>query len=111
MDHRVSTALLSFHRIADTCSSAAKFLGIAKDTLQQLNTGVSCSSPLLAFRSLCVERDPAARPSCENTIEIGSRVDFKQVVASHGATMLDLYRLNPWISFRDSLRDTDRVID
>ncbi|CAI6009702.1 unnamed protein product [Closterium sp. NIES-65] len=86
------------------------FLSITKESLQQLNPGVSCSSRLLAFRSLCVERNPAkAKPSCENTIKIGRVVDFQQVAASNGATMVDLCRLNPWISFRDSLRNIDIV--
>ncbi|CAI6009658.1 unnamed protein product, partial [Closterium sp. NIES-65] len=93
---------------ADTCSSVAQFLSITEESLQQLNPGVSCSSRLLAFRSLCVERDPAkGRPTCESEIQISRVVDFKQVAASHGATMVDLCRLNPWISFRDSLRDID----
>ncbi|CAI5509295.1 unnamed protein product [Closterium sp. Naga37s-1] len=92
----------------DTCSSVAQFLSITEESLQQLNPGVSCSSRLLAFRSLCVERDTAkAKPSCENRIKIDRVVDFKQVAASNGATMVDLCRLNPWISFRDSLRDID----
>ncbi|CAI7911840.1 unnamed protein product, partial [Closterium sp. NIES-53] len=93
---------------ADTCSSVAQFLDITEKSLQQLNPGVSCSSRLLAFHALCVERNPAkARPTCENEIQIGQVEDFKQVAASNGATMLDLCRLNPWISFRDSLRDID----
>ncbi|CAI5462135.1 unnamed protein product [Closterium sp. Yama58-4] len=93
---------------ADTCSSVAQFLSITEDSLQQLNPGVSCSSRLLAFRALCVERDPAkARPRCVKEIQIGRVVNFTQVAASHGATMVDLCRLNPWISFRDSLRDID----
>ncbi|CAI5509286.1 unnamed protein product, partial [Closterium sp. Naga37s-1] len=93
---------------ADTCSSVAQFLNITEESLQQLNPGVSCRSRLLAFRSLCVERDPAkARPSCGNVIEIGKVEDFQQVAAFNGATMVDLCRLNPWISFRDSLGDTD----
>ncbi|CAI5509309.1 unnamed protein product, partial [Closterium sp. Naga37s-1] len=92
----------------DTCSSVAQFLDITEESLQQLNPGVNCSSRLLAFRSLCVERNPAkGRPTCENVIQIGRVVDFKQVAASHGATMVDLCRLNPWISFRDSQRDID----
>ncbi|CAI7873809.1 unnamed protein product, partial [Closterium sp. NIES-54] len=44
---------------ADTCSSVAQFLDITEISLKQLNPGVSCSSRLPAFRSLCVERDPA----------------------------------------------------
>ncbi|CAI7933907.1 unnamed protein product, partial [Closterium sp. NIES-54] len=93
---------------ADTCSSVAQFLSITEESLQQLNPGVSCSSRLLAFRALCVERNPAkAKPRCVKEIQIGQVVDFKQVAASHGATMVDLCRLNPWISFRDSLRDID----
>ncbi|CAI7854168.1 unnamed protein product [Closterium sp. NIES-53] len=95
---------------ADTCSSVAQFLDITEKSLQQLNPGVSCSSRLLAFRALCVERNPAkARPTCEKEIQIGQAVDFKQVAASNGATMVDLCRLNPWISFRDSARDIDGV--
>ncbi|CAI5519646.1 unnamed protein product [Closterium sp. Naga37s-1] len=93
---------------ADTCSSVAQFLSITEESLQQLNPGVSCSSRLLAFRALCVERNPAkAKPRCVKEIQIGQVVDFKQVAASHGATMVDLCRLNPWISFRDSARDID----
>ncbi|CAI7729083.1 unnamed protein product [Closterium sp. NIES-53] len=81
---------------ADTCSSVAQFLDITEISLKQLNPGVSCSSRLPAFRSLCVERDPAnVRPSCGNVIEIGKVEDFQQVVASNGATMVDLCRLNP----------------
>ncbi|CAI5987461.1 unnamed protein product [Closterium sp. NIES-64] len=93
---------------ADTCSSVAQFLNITEESLQQLNPSVSCSSRPLAFRSLCVERNPAkAKPKCLNMIPIRRVVDFKQVAASNGATMVDLCRLNPWISFRNSLRDTD----
>ncbi|CAI7900897.1 unnamed protein product, partial [Closterium sp. NIES-53] len=95
---------------ADTCSSVGQFLSITEESLQQLNPGVSCSSRLLAFRSLCVERNPAkTKPRCVKEIQIGQVVDFKQVAASHGATMVDLCRLNPWISFRDSARDIDGV--
>ncbi|CAI5509293.1 unnamed protein product [Closterium sp. Naga37s-1] len=91
---------------ADTCSSVAQFLSITEERLQQLNPSVSCSSRLPAFRSLCVERNPSkARPKCGNVIRIGRVVDFKQVAASNGATMVDLCRLNPWISFRNPLRD------
>ncbi|CAI6009704.1 unnamed protein product [Closterium sp. NIES-65] len=91
---------------ADTCASVAQFLSITEESLQQLNPSVSCSSRLPAFHSLCVERTPAkARPTCANKIRIGRVVDFKQVAASNGATMVDLCRLNPWISFRDSPRD------
>ncbi|CAI7878736.1 unnamed protein product, partial [Closterium sp. NIES-54] len=94
----------------DTCSSVAHFLNITKESLQQLNPGVTCPSSLPAFHSLCVERDPAkARPRCVNEIEIGKVVDFKQVAASNGVTMVDLCRLNPWISFRDSRGDTDSL--
>ncbi|CAI5458020.1 unnamed protein product [Closterium sp. Yama58-4] len=94
----------------DTCSSVAQFLNITEESLQQLNTGVSCPSSLPAFRALCVERDPAkARPRCVNEIEIGKVVDFKQVAASNGVTMVDICRLNPWISFHDSRGDTDSV--
>ncbi|CAI7740780.1 unnamed protein product, partial [Closterium sp. NIES-53] len=93
---------------ADTCSSVAQFLDITEKSLQQLNPGVSCSSRLLAFRALCVERNKAkTKPICVKEIQIGRVVDFKQVAASNGATMLDLCRLNPWISFRDSMRDID----
>ncbi|CAI7874150.1 unnamed protein product, partial [Closterium sp. NIES-54] len=88
----------------DTCSSVAQFLNITEESLQQLNPGVSCSSRLLAFRSLCVERDPTkARPRCVKEIETGSSVNFKQVAASHGLTMVDLCRINPSMAFRDSL--------
>ncbi|CAI5960216.1 unnamed protein product [Closterium sp. NIES-64] len=94
----------------DTCSSVAQFLSITEESLQQLNPGVSCSSRLLAFRSLCEERNPAkARPKCESQIQIDRVMDFKQVAASNGATMVDLCRLNPWICFRDSLRDINIV--
>ncbi|CAI5509323.1 unnamed protein product [Closterium sp. Naga37s-1] len=88
---------------ADTCSSVAQFLNITEKSLQQLNPSVSCSSRLLAFRSLCVERNPSkARPKCVKVKDLGRVVDFKQVAASNGVTMVDLCRLNPWISFRDS---------
>ncbi|CAI7859523.1 unnamed protein product, partial [Closterium sp. NIES-54] len=94
----------------DTCSSVAQFLNITKESLQQLNPGVTCPSSLPAFHSLCVERDPAkVRPRCVNEIEIGKVVDFKQVAASNGVTMVDLCRLNPWISFRNSRGDTDSL--
>ncbi|CAI5507098.1 unnamed protein product [Closterium sp. Naga37s-1] len=89
---------------ADTCSSVAQFLDITKESLQQHNPGVTCPSRLLAFRSLCVERDPAKGiPRCENVIETGSTVEFKQVAASHGLTMVDLCRIKPSMAFRDAL--------
>ncbi|CAI5486363.1 unnamed protein product [Closterium sp. Naga37s-1] len=95
---------------ADTCSSVAQFLSITEKSLQQLNPDVRCPTRLPAFHALCVERDPAkARPRCVQEIRIGSVVDFKQVAAANGATVLDLCRLNPWISFRDSPREIDGV--
>ncbi|CAI5507100.1 unnamed protein product [Closterium sp. Naga37s-1] len=85
-----------YTQLADTCSSVAQFLDITEESLEELNPGVGCSSRLLAFRPLCVERDPAkTKPSCENVIEIGKVEDFQQVAASNGATMVDLCRLNP----------------
>ncbi|CAI5507133.1 unnamed protein product [Closterium sp. Naga37s-1] len=95
----------------DTCSSVAQLLDLSYDSMQQLNPGVKCSSFLPAFRSLCVERNPAkARPTCVKKVVIGQVVDFKEVAAYHGTTLLDLCRLNPWLSFRDSQRDSDQVI-
>ncbi|CAI5480694.1 unnamed protein product [Closterium sp. Yama58-4] len=95
---------------ADTCSSVAQLLNISKDTFQQLNPGVNCSSRLPVFHSLCAERDPSkAKPKCTKDTVIGKVVDFKQVAVSNKATMVDLCRLNPWISFRDSQRDIDKL--
>ncbi|CAI5460259.1 unnamed protein product [Closterium sp. Yama58-4] len=91
----------------DTCFSVAQFLGISKESLKDFNPGISCSARLPAFRSLCVERDPAkARWRCVKQIQIGSVVDFKQVAASNGVTLVDLCRLNPWLSFRDAKGDS-----
>ncbi|CAI5954038.1 unnamed protein product, partial [Closterium sp. NIES-65] len=90
----------------DTCSSVAQFLNITEKSLEQFNPDVTCPSHLPAFRSLCVERDPAkARPTCAKEIEIGRVVDFKHIEASYGATLVDICRLNPWISFRHPRHD------
>ncbi|CAI5476859.1 unnamed protein product [Closterium sp. Yama58-4] len=87
----------------DTCSSVAQFLNITEESLQQVNPDVSCPSSLPAFRSLCVERDPTmARPTCVNRTLVSTGEDFQQVAASNGITMLELCRLNSWISFRAS---------
>ncbi|CAI7731344.1 unnamed protein product, partial [Closterium sp. NIES-53] len=83
----------------DTCSSVAQFLDITEESLQQLNPDVTCPSRLPAFRSLCVERDPSkAKPSCDSAVGIILDMDFKMLAESANVNMVELYRLNPWIS-------------
>ncbi|CAI6009710.1 unnamed protein product [Closterium sp. NIES-65] len=93
----------------DTCASVAKFLNIYEEDLWRYNPGMinSCSR-LPAFRSLCVEREPAkANWDCVSRALAPGVVNWKRFAVANGASTLDLVRLNPWLAFRDAESETD----
>ncbi|CAI5476880.1 unnamed protein product [Closterium sp. Yama58-4] len=93
----------------DTCASVAKFLDLSEEDLWRYNPGMinSCSR-LPAFRSLCVEREPAkANWECVSRALAPGVVNWKRFAVANGASTLDLVRLNPWLAFRDAESETD----
>ncbi|CAI7796551.1 unnamed protein product [Closterium sp. NIES-53] len=71
---------------------------LSSSTLEQLNPGLDCSSPLPASHSLCIERNgraAASIPSCLAAMFISSQVSCSQTVeASKGAiSMVELFRM------------------
>ncbi|CAI5483357.1 unnamed protein product [Closterium sp. Yama58-4] len=73
----------------DTCSSVALFLVISEQYLRGLNPGVTCSSRLPAFRSLCVERDPSkAKVACSTKVPIPAVIDYQLFAAENGVSMV-----------------------
>ncbi|CAI5465320.1 unnamed protein product [Closterium sp. Yama58-4] len=86
----------------DKCPSIENFLKLEPDSLRELNPGFDCSSsaPLIASRSLCIERNwlaVAFMPVCLRTGFIQSKEGCAQLVESSKGklSMLDLYRMNP----------------
>ncbi|CAI5460711.1 unnamed protein product [Closterium sp. Yama58-4] len=84
----------------DTCESLAASLAISSLSLQELNPGFNCSSPLPASRSLCIEREDGADDGrgeyCNTDYSVSGTTSCAQVVQDFEFySLIELYRLNP----------------
>ncbi|CAI5514577.1 unnamed protein product, partial [Closterium sp. Naga37s-1] len=98
-DDLASCSVFYYIQPGDTCESVAASLAISSLSLQQLNPGSNCSSPLPPSRSLCIERDDGKVGSgryCDSTYS-ASGTDSCTAVAEGRqlGTLVELYRLNP----------------
>ncbi|CAI5962708.1 unnamed protein product [Closterium sp. NIES-64] len=100
--------LLPIPKQGDTCESVAASLGISSLSLESLNPGVHCSSPLPPSRSLCMEREDGADDGsgeyCNTVYSVSGTSSCAQVVNDFEfSSSLELYRLNPGLVCYSSL--------
>ncbi|CAI5514568.1 unnamed protein product [Closterium sp. Naga37s-1] len=89
-----------FIQPGDTCESVAASLPISSMSLENLNPGFDCSSPLPPSRSLCIEREDGADDGsgefCNTEYSVSGTSSCAQAVKDYGFySMIELYRLNP----------------
>ncbi|CAI7765184.1 unnamed protein product, partial [Closterium sp. NIES-54] len=89
-----------FIQPGDTCESVAASLAISSLSLENLNPGVHCSSPLPPSRSLCIEREDGADDGsgefCNTAYSVSGTSSCAQVGKDFEfSSLIELYRLNP----------------
>ncbi|CAI5458036.1 unnamed protein product [Closterium sp. Yama58-4] len=99
-DDLTSCSVFYFIQKGDTCESVAASLAISSLSLQQLNPGFDCSSPLPPSRSLCIEREDGADDGsgeyCNTEYSVSGTSSCAQVVKDFEFySLIELYRLNP----------------
>ncbi|CAI5968997.1 unnamed protein product [Closterium sp. NIES-64] len=107
-DDLTSCSVFYYIQKGDTCESVAASLGISSLSLESLNPGVHCSSPLPPSRSLCMEREDGADDGsgeyCNTVYSVSGTSSCAQVVNDFEfSSSLELYRLNPGLVCYSSL--------
>ncbi|CAI5509255.1 unnamed protein product, partial [Closterium sp. Naga37s-1] len=107
-DDLTSCSVFYYIQKGDTCESVAASLAISSLSLENLNPGVDCSSPLPPSRSLCIEREDGADDGsgeyCNTVYSVSGTSSCAQVVKDFEfSSLLELYRLNPGLVCYSSL--------